>query len=127
MVDPITSNGVTAALRHAEEAAALIVKFRGRSELPSTARASYDRRVLQMGRFFNGGIERLVYDWPARDRLGVRRSATVYTAAAWSMNGVYSRLRPRGVLSTAAFGVLLDVLRASAWICYRLCRLLSRP
>jgi flavin-dependent dehydrogenase len=127
MVDPITSNGVTAALRHAEEAAALIVEFRGRPELPSAARASYDRRVLQMGRFFNGGIERLVYDWPARDRLGVRRAATVYTATAWSMNGVYSRLRPRGVLSTAAFGVLLDVLRASVWICYRLCRLLSRP
>jgi len=122
MVDPITSNGVTAALRHAEEAAALIVRFRGRSELPSRARASYDRRVIRMGRFFNGGIERLVYDWPVRDRLGIRRAATIYTTAAWSMNGIYSRLRPRGALSTAAFGALLEVLGASAWICHRLCK-----
>jgi hypothetical protein len=50
MADPITSNGVTAALRHAEEAAALIAESTGRSELPSRARASYNRRVLQDGR-----------------------------------------------------------------------------
>jgi flavin-dependent dehydrogenase len=127
MVDPITSNGVTAALRHAEEASALIAACRGRSELPSRARASYNRRVLQMGGFFNGGIEWLVYDWPVRDRLGAGRAATVYTTAAWTMNGLYSRLRPRGVLSTATFGALLGVLRASAWTWYRLCRFLSRP
>ena len=126
MADPITSNGVTAALRHAEEAAALIAGSTGRCELPSRARASYNRRVLGMGGFFNGGIERLVYDWPVRDRLGVGTAATVYTTAAWSMNGIYSRLRPRGVLSTAVFGALLGVLRASGWICYRLCRFLSR-
>jgi flavin-dependent dehydrogenase len=126
MVDPITSNGVTAALRHAEEASALIAEFRGRSELPSRARAAYNSRVLRMGRFFNGGIELLVYDWPVRDRLGLTRAATIYTAAAWTMNGLYSRLRPRGALSTAAFGAFLSVLRVSAWICHRVCRFLSR-
>jgi menaquinone-9 beta-reductase len=126
MVDPITSNGVTAALRHAEEASALIAAFRGASELPSTATAAYSRRVLRMGTFFNGGIERLVYDWPVRDRLGVRRAATVYTTAAWSVNGLYSRLRPRGLLSTAILGMLLGVLRAAAWVCYRVCHFLAR-
>jgi hypothetical protein len=78
-----------------------------------------------MGGFFNGGIERLVYDWPVRDRLGVGRTATVYTTTAWTINGLYSRLRPRGVLSTATLGELLGVLRVSAWTCYRLCRFLS--
>jgi menaquinone-9 beta-reductase len=126
MVDPITSNGVSAALRHAEEASALIAECRGRSELPSGARIAYDRRVLQMGEFFNGGIEWLVYDWPVRDRLGAGRAATVYTTAAWTMNGVYSRSRPRGVLATATFGAVLGVLRVSAWICHRLCKFLSR-
>jgi len=126
MVDPITSNGVTAALRHAEEAATLIATFQGQSELGPAARAAYSRRVLQMGMFFNDGIERLVYDWPVRDRIGVERAATVYTAAAWTMNGLYSRLRPRGVLSTAAFGALLGAMRASAGIYYRWCRFLSR-
>jgi menaquinone-9 beta-reductase len=121
MVDPITSNGVTSALRHAEEASALIVASRGKSELPYLARKSYSARVLQTGRFFNSGIETLVYDWPVRDRLGIKRAATIYTDAAWSVNALYSRLRPRGVLSTAAFGAMLNVLRAGAWALYRLC------
>ena len=121
MVDPITSNGVTSALRHAEEASALIARSREKSELPYIARKLYNIRVLQLGRFFNGGIEKLVYDWPVRDRLGIERAATIYTNAAWSLNGLYSRLRPRGVLATVAFGALLNVFRAAAWTIYRLC------
>ncbi len=109
MVDPITSNGVTSALRHAQEASALIVRSRGKSELQYLARKSYSMRVLQLGRFFNSGIEWLVYDWQVRDRVGIERAATIYTDAAWSMNALYSRLGPRGVLSTAAFGALLNV------------------
>jgi flavin-dependent dehydrogenase len=120
MVDPITSNGVTSALRHAEEAAAMIAASRGKSELPLMARKSYSARVLQMGSFFNSGIETLVYDSPVRDRVGIKRAATIYTAAAWSMNGLYSRFQPRGILSTTAFGALLGVLRASLWIFSRL-------
>ena len=34
MVDPITANGVTAALRHAAEASGLILKYRKRGTLP---------------------------------------------------------------------------------------------
>ena len=34
MVDPITANGVTAALRHAKEASGLILKYRKRGALP---------------------------------------------------------------------------------------------
>jgi menaquinone-9 beta-reductase len=127
MVDPITSNGVTSALRHAQEASALIAAARGKSELSYLARKSYSMRVLQLGRFFNGGIESLVYDWPVRDRLGIARAATIYTDAAWSMNGLYSRLQPRGVVSTATFGALLNVLRAGAWVLYRLCDSRGRP
>lgn len=122
MHDPITSNGVTSALRHAQEAAALLVAAQGKSALPFIARKTYSARVLQMGRFFNSGIEALVYDWPVRDRLGIKRAAVIYTDAAWSMNAVYSRLRPRGILSTAVFGLALNVLRAGAWLLYRLSR-----
>jgi flavin-dependent dehydrogenase len=122
LVDPITSNGVTAALRHAAEASALIVECGGRSELPFVAGELYSRRVLQMSRFFNSGIEQLVYDWPVRDRIGIESAATVYTAAAWIMNAVYARLRPRGMLSTLVFGVVLGLLRASARMTHRWCR-----
>ncbi|MGA2135810.1 MAG: tryptophan 7-halogenase [Bryobacteraceae bacterium] len=126
MVDPITSNGVTSALRHAEEAAALVVASKGKSEIPSIAGKLYNARVLQTGRFFNSGIETLVYDWQVRDRWGMQRAATIYTGAAWSINGLYARWRPRGVLSTAAFGALLDILRACAWLLCKLCGFSSR-
>jgi hypothetical protein len=125
MVDPITSNGVTSALRHAEEAAAVITAFRAGSEIPATAGGSYSERVLQMGRFFNSGIETLVYDWRVRDRVGIKRAATAYTIAAWSVNGLYSRWRPRGIISTAAFGGILNILRGGAWVLSRLCTLFA--
>jgi menaquinone-9 beta-reductase len=125
LVDPITSNGVSAALRHAAEAAALIVSARDRTALPLLGRSLYSLRVLQMGRFFNSGIEKLVYDWPVRDRIGMSLAGRIYTAAAWSFNGIYSRLRPRGVVATQAFGSFLSLFRMMAWACRRVCSLIG--
>lgn len=68
MVDPMTSNGVTAALRHASEAAALIIKYRYRYRIPWIAAAMYSRRVQDVARFFNCGIEKVVYDGPSETR-----------------------------------------------------------
>lgn len=121
MVDPITANGVTAALRHAAEASAIILKFRGRGRIPLRSRISYSSRILQLAKFFNSGIEKIVYEPPVRNRIGLRRSGTVYTSPAWSMNVVYARLKPTGVLSTFFFTSLLGVFRASAWILRQLC------
>jgi flavin-dependent dehydrogenase len=122
MVDPITANGVTAALRHAREASGLIFKYRKRGALPLRARFCYSSRVLQMAKFFNSGIEKIVYEPPVRDRIGMGRSGTVYTSPAWSMNVVYARLRPRGIFSTFFLGSLLGLFRASAWLFYHFCR-----
>ena len=122
MVDPITSNGVTAALRHASEASALILKYRKQGKLPLRARFCYSRRILQMAKFFNGGIEKIVYEPPVRNRIGVGRSGTVYTSPAWSMNVVYARMKPKGLISTFILGLMLGVFRASAWIFYQLCK-----
>lgn len=123
MVDPITANGVTAALRHATEASGLILKYRKRGKLSLRARLCYSSRVLQMAKFFNSGIEKIVYEPPVRNRIGVGTSGTVYTSPAWSMNVVYARLRPRGILSTFFLGLFLGAFRASAWALYQLCRL----
>jgi flavin-dependent dehydrogenase len=125
MVDPITANGVTAALRHAAEASGLILKYRRQGKLPFTARLCYSSRILQMAKFFNSGIERVAYETPVRNRLGVRRSGTVYTSPAWSMNVVYARLKPTGVISTFLLGLLLGFFRASAWVFYQLCKRLT--
>ena len=122
MVDPITSNGVTAALRHAAEASALILKYRKRGKLPLRARLSYSSRIQQMAKFFNGGIENIVYEPPVRNRIGMGSAGTVYTSPAWSMNVVYARMKSRGMLSTFILGLLLGAFRLSAWIFYRICR-----
>jgi flavin-dependent dehydrogenase len=122
MVDPMTSNGVTAALRHAGEASELISRYRNRKQIPWLARTLYGRRVLYMANFFNSGIERVIYDWPIRNRIGALAAGDVYTIPAWSINNIYSRIEPRGVVSTVLFGLFLGTLRAAMNVLYWFCR-----
>ena len=70
MVDPMTSNGVTAALRQGAESAALIIRYRKHSRISRLAGAMYSQRVLSLARFFNSAIENVLYDWPIRNRIG---------------------------------------------------------
>jgi flavin-dependent dehydrogenase len=123
MVDPMTSNGVTAALRHAEEASQLIIKSRNRKQLPWLSRTLYAKRVLTMANFFNEGIEKTIYDWPIRNRIGPLAAGDVYTIPAWSMNNIYSRIQPSGVIATLLFSLALSLLRKSLslfhWFCKR--------
>ena len=122
MVDPITANGVTAALRHAAEAASLILKFRKRGEVPALFGALYSSRILQLAKFFNSGIERIVYEPNVRNYIGVQQAGTIYTSMAWTMNLVYNRLRPRGIVSTFLFNSVIGFLRWGAWVFYQFCR-----
>jgi flavin-dependent dehydrogenase len=122
MVDPMTANGVTAALRHAAEASKLIIRSRNRTRLPRLAAAMYNRRVTYLARFFNSGIENVIYDWPIRNRIGVLNAGDVYTIPAWSLNAVYSRMRPSGAVSTLLFGFLLGVFRACGSLFNSYCR-----
>jgi menaquinone-9 beta-reductase len=123
MVDPMTSNGVTAALRHAADASRLIIRYRNRSRIPALAAAMYSQRILSLGRFFNSAIENILYDWPVRNRIGAFPAGDMYTIPAWSINVVYSRLRPRGIVSTTLFRLLIGFLRRSLsgvhWFCGR--------
>src|SRR5580704_16300007 len=122
MVDPMTSNGVTAALRHASEAAALIIKYRNRNHLPWLAAAMYSRRVQDVARFFNCGIEKVVYDAPVRNVIGIKTAGDVYTIPAWSLNNVYARVSPRGVISSLLIGLLLGLFRAAASVMHSFCK-----
>jgi len=123
MVDPMTSNGVTAALRHAAEASRLIIRYRDRTRIPRLPAAMYSQRLLSLARFFNSAIENVLYDWPIRNRIGPFKAGDVYTIPAWSINVVYSRLRPEGFVSTTFFRLLLASLRCSLsvfhWFCSR--------
>jgi flavin-dependent dehydrogenase len=122
MVDPITANGVTAALRHAAEASALILKYRERGTVPLRARSSYNWRILQMAKFFDTGIETILYEPAVRNRIGARASGTVYTTPAWSMNVVYARLKPKGILKTYLLGLVLGFWRVCAWMFSQYCK-----
>ncbi len=123
MVDPMTSNGVTAALRHAAEASSLIIRFRDRDRIPRLAAAMYSQRITSLARFFNSTIEDVLYDWPIRKRIGPFRAGDVYTIPAWSINLIYSRSRPRGLVLTTLFRLFLASLRYSLsafhWFCSR--------
>jgi hypothetical protein len=123
MVDPMTSNGVTAALRHAAEASRLIIRYRTRRSIPRLPAAMYSQRILSLARFFNSAIENVLYDWPIRNRIGPFHAGDLYTIPAWSINVVYSRLRPQGLISTTLFRLLLGSLRYSLsafhWWCSR--------
>jgi menaquinone-9 beta-reductase len=125
LVDPMTSNGVTAALRHGAEAAALILKFRSRGELPWHARKAYSSRIVQTAKFFNEGIEKIIYAPVVRSRIGLATAGTVYTSPAWSMNVVYARLSPSGLFSTLSLAAMLGFFRIAASILYWWCSVLK--
>ena len=121
MVDPMTANGVTAALRHAQEAAALLIRNRDASRLPRLAAAAYAWRVSDVAAFFNSLIEKIVYERNVRARVGVLVAGAIYTIPAWLMNLFYSRIRPNGAIASACFGMALRFLRYAAaafsWFC----------
>jgi menaquinone-9 beta-reductase len=122
MVDPMTSNGVTAALRHAAEGADLIIRACHRQRLPLLGRAVYNARIAAVGKFFNYGIEIVIYQGPVRQRLGALTAGDVYTAPAWSLNVVYSRLLPSGPILTSLYGLVLTLFRTAARLYNRFCR-----
>lgn len=123
--DPITGNGITSALRHASEAAHLIVKHHKSGVIPWLAGKMYQVRVKQVCRFFDSLIERLVYKSEMRDRFGLLKTGDVYTAVAWSMNHLYSRFEPRRATGTLLFCGVLSAWRALGWIAEQLCRALG--
>jgi len=121
--DPITGNGVTAALRHAAEASDLICLYRQRDRIPVLARTAYNIRATGVGRYFNSMIEKFFYQPPLRTRLGLFGTARVYTVPAWLTNLLYSRFRPRRLVGTLLFCSALVAVRAVAWGLFRLSRL----
>ena len=124
--DPITGNGVTAALRHADEATALICKYRDHGTIPAFARSVYSLRVSAVGRFFNSLIEKTFYQPMLRDRLGLFGTARIYTVPAWLLNLIYTRIRPRGsLLRTLVITSMMNLIRMIAWAAFQVANLLS--
>jgi hypothetical protein len=113
--DPITGNGVTAALRHAAEASDTVIRYQKRRRIPLSSRRAYSLRLREMGRFFNSLIENMFYQPTVRQKLGVFTVGRAYTIPAWLANLVYSRIQPNRLSGSIAFTSVLASLRMAAW------------
>jgi len=93
-VDPLSSSGVSAAMRHGVEAAATIVSAESSPESRDRLLARYDRRVSDVARLYNEALERLLYQPRLRTRLGMRQAARSYVILGYLASAVYSRIEP---------------------------------
>lgn len=112
MVDPLTSNGVTAALRHGDQAARLIAasledrRFaRGRSlAFEATAPAAIET--------LDRAIEAFLYRPAIRQRLGLRPAVLLYAGTGVVTNSLYAKLDPVTLPRAAAGAAMLAASRA---------------
>jgi flavin-dependent dehydrogenase len=107
--DPLTSNGVTAALRHARLAARslLAARRRGRGGLGRVQRWVYDESVRSMALAFNRAIETSIYRSPLRHGLGTVAALRVYTTFGYLANAFHTRFDPRRAAGVATFGLAM--------------------
>jgi flavin-dependent dehydrogenase len=111
MIDPLTSNGFTFALRFAEHAAELIERSLHRSVLPAVPRHVFDTCLRRTAHAFNEHIERIAYAPSLRVPLGLQRATRVYVVFGFFCNAFCQRLRPRGLASSLLLRVGLAAFR----------------
>ena len=94
-VDPLSSVGVSTAMRHATEAAQIITTHHGEPfEAARRDLAGYDHRVRQIARLYNRAVEGLLYQPTLRHRLGIRQASRAYVILGYLTNSIYTRLAP---------------------------------
>ena len=94
LVDPLSSSGVSAAIRHGVEAAATIISAEGSPETRDRLLARYDRRVSDVARLYNEALQRLLYHPQLRTRLGMRQAARAYVIVGYLASALYNRIEP---------------------------------
>lgn len=108
--DPLTANGVTAAFRHGEDSAKLIVESFERGSLSWRQRMGYNINVRGMGCVFNHSIETSLYDGAIRCGLSTFVAQKVYTTFSYPINVLYSKFRPQTLKGALLFSLVLDVV-----------------
>ena len=114
MIDPLTSNGFTFALRSGAHAAELLEDSLARPELPRVARRIYDGCQRRMARAFNEHIESAAYDAELREGFSLRRATWVYVLFGYFANALCQRLRPR--CRPALWGLCAGLAAFRAWM-----------
>jgi len=114
MPDPLTGNGLTSGIRHAQWATDEILAAGSAAEIAPRRRRHYSRHVLRLGRSFNAHIESAIYNHPVRWAFGMPNATIIYTSFAFFMNAMYTRFDPRGPIGMAVFDCLFALARV--WI-----------
>jgi len=106
-VDPLSANGVTAAMRHASEAANVIVNHETSPTRTPRRLDEFERRARDIADVYNLGIEALMYESSIRLTLGMRWASRAYVPLGYFTNSLYSRLSPTTRPRMAALAVIL--------------------
>jgi hypothetical protein len=114
MIDPLTSNGFTFALRFGAHAAELIAATLERSKLPPSRRRIYDSCQQRIAHAFNAHIHTTLHGARLRQPLGLHRATWVYVVFGFFANAFYQRLRPRSRPAELVLRVGLALF--DAWI-----------
>jgi len=117
-VDPLTAVGVTSAMRHASEAARLIIDNAHSPARASQALNRYDKRVRNVARLYNLGVDALMYRPLVRRALGIRWASRAYVTLGYGTNSLYTRLKPTTRHRMMALGALIGAFRmwVHAWL-----------
>jgi flavin-dependent dehydrogenase len=103
-VDPLSSTGVSTAMRHGVEAAEIV-----QLTSPATvARAlrRFDRRVRFVSNLYNEAIEALLYSPDLRNTVGIRSATRAYVIVGFGMTALYTRI---GGIGPVRHGAVLAV------------------
>lgn len=112
MVDPLTSNGVTAALRHAEQAGRTISTALSQSRLRRHQTWAFDATVPATVGTIDNAIESFLYRPDVRQRIGLQAAVTLYAGTGVITNSLYAKLNPITLPRSVACAAMLATSRA---------------
>jgi len=111
MVDPLTSNGVTSALRHAEQAARTVSQALDDDGLKRRHAWAYRNTAPATVEAIERAIESFLYEPRVRQRLGLRWAVTLYAGTGVITNSLYAKLDPTSGLRSVACAAMLVTSR----------------
>lgn len=114
MVDPLTSNGVTSALRHAALAASVVADALDRGGLSRRNAWTYRHTAPATITTLDHAIETFLYQPAVRQALGLRWAVNLYAATGVITNSLYAKLSPNTGWRSLASAVVLSGSRV--WI-----------
>ena len=114
MVDPLTSNGVTSALRHAEGAARVVSSGLADGRHRRGLAWMYEHTAPTNVATLDRAIETFLYEPGFRRRLGLRAAVNLYAGTGVVTNSLYAKADPATPVRAVACAAMLALSRT--WI-----------